>query len=107
VTPDYDPQPHADEAGQLVCPHGDCSDDACAVGADVCNGACPVTGGAVNGPDAKRCDQCGGDLYSEDGTIIVSSDGVPEEVDGDDLSAQALASARAALELRQRQLALL
>lgn len=107
VTPDYDPQPHAEDAGQLVCPHGGCSDDGCACGADVCNGACPVTGGAVNGPDASYCDQCGGNLYDSDGTIIVSDDGVPEEVDGDDLSVQSLATARAALELRQRQLALL
>ena len=88
-TPDYDPQPHADDPGQLVCPSADC----------------PVTGGAMNGPDAKHCDQCGTALYSEDGTIIINSDGVPEQVEGDGEAAYALS--KAALELRQRQLALL
>lgn len=103
--PDYDPQPHADEAGQLVCPHGSCTDDACANGAAGCNGGCPVTGGAMNGPDAKHCDQCGGSLYSEDGTIIVGDSGVPEEVEGD--ATMALARSRAELELRRRRLALI
>lgn len=107
VTPDYDPQPHAAEPGQLVCPHAGCSDDECACGSASCNGACPVTGGAMNGPDAKCCDQCGGALYDGDGTIVVNSDGVPEEVSGDDLGVQALAAARAGLELRRRRLALL
>jgi HK97 family phage prohead protease len=90
TTPDYDPQPHADDPGQLVCPSADC----------------PVTGGAMNGPDARHCDQCGTALYSEDGTIIINSDGVPEQVEGDG-EAAAYARSKAALELRQRQLALL
>jgi HK97 family phage prohead protease len=106
-SPDYDPQQHAADPGQLVCPHGGCTADGCACGAAACNGGCPVTGGAMNGPDAKHCDQCGGSLYSEDGTIIVSDDGVPEEIEGGDLMAQAFAKNKAALELRQRQLALL
>ena len=107
VTPDYDPQPHAADPGQLVCPHGDCTDDGCAVDGAACNGGCPVTGGAMNGPDAKYCDQCGGPLYSEDGTILVNSDGVPEAVDGDAETSMALARSKALLELRSRQLALL
>jgi HK97 family phage prohead protease len=102
--PDYDPAPHAAAAGQLVCPHGSCTDDGCAAGAPSCNGGCPVTGGAVNGPDARCCDQCGGSLYSEDGTIILGDSGVPEEVEGD--AAMALARSRAELELRRRRLAL-
>jgi HK97 family phage prohead protease len=88
-TPDYDPQPHAAAAGQLLCPSSDC----------------PVDGGAMNGADAKFCDQCGAGLYSEDGSIIVNNEGVPEEVEGD--AAMALARRRAELELRRRQLDLL
>ena len=103
-TPDYDPQQHAADPGQLVCPHGNCAADGCACGAPVCNGACPVEGGALNSPDARRCDQCGGDLYSQDGTIIIGSGGVPEEVEGD---AVALARSRAELELRRRRLQLI
>jgi hypothetical protein len=90
-TPDYDPQPHADDAGQMVCP----------------SGSCTVTGGALNSADAKYCDQCGQSLYSQDGTILVNSDGVPVALDGDGETTQALERNRAALELRQRQLALL
>jgi len=104
-SPDYDPQPHADQPGQLVCPHGACTDDGCACGAPSCGGGCPVTGGALNSPDAKCCDQCGGSLYSEDGTIIISDDGVPDEYSGD--VATMMARARSELELRQRRLALL
>jgi HK97 family phage prohead protease len=85
--PDYDPQPHA-APGHLQCP----------------SGSCTVAGGALNGPDAKHCDQCGAALYSEDGTIILGDSGVPEEVEGD--AAMALAST-VALEHRRRQLALL
>ena len=87
--PDYDPQPHAADAGQMVCP----------------SASCTVTGGALNGPDAKHCDQCGHALYSEDGTIILGDSGIPEELEGD--AAMALARARADLELRTRRLALL
>lgn len=81
--PDYDPGEHA-APGHLACPSVGCS--------------------ALNGPDAKHCDQCGAALYSEDGTIILGESGVPEEVEGD--AAMAL-SRQAALELRKRQLALL
>lgn len=80
-TPDYDPQPHS-SPDAIQCP----------------SDACPVQGGAMNSPDAKYCDQCGGSLYSADGTIIVGNDGVPTDVQGD--PAMALA-------LRQRQLELL
>lgn len=106
-TPDYDPQPHAADAGQLVCPHGSCDGGKLCGGTCGPKGACPVTGGALNGPDAKHCDQCGGSLYSEDGTIVVNSDGVPAEVSPDGPTGMALDRARAALELRRRQLALL
>lgn len=57
-----------------------------------------VQGGAMNSPDAKYCDQCGAGLYSADGTIIISDDGVPVDVQGD--PAMSLA-------LRQRQVELL
>lgn len=89
-TPDYDPQQHAAE-GHIQCPGPDC----------------PVEGGAMNSPDAKFCDQCGAGLYSEDGTIIISPDGVPEQVEGDGAAAAAYARAKAELDLRQRRLALL
>jgi len=85
-TPDYDPQPHS------LPGHIECTADGC---------------GAMNGPDAKYCDQCGGSLYSEDGTIKVDDDGVPVALEGDGETAMALARNRAALELRRRQLALL
>lgn len=87
-TPDYDPQPHSTPES-IQCPSSECA----------------VQGGAMNAPDAKFCDQCGAGLYSEDGSIIVNNEGVPEEVEGD--AAMALAAARAGLELRQRQIALL
>lgn len=81
AAPDYDPQPHS-VPDALQCPAGSCT----------------VEGGAMNGPDAKHCDQCGAPLYDEDGLIAVDAGGVPEEMEGD--SAQALAA-------RQRQLELL
>lgn len=84
VTPDYDPQPHS------LPDHLQCTD---------CT--------SMNHPDAKFCDQCGGGLYSEDGTIRINEDGAPEAVEGDGETAQALARNSAALELRRRQLALL
>jgi hypothetical protein len=89
-TPDYDPQPHA-APGHMVCP----------------SSSCPVEGGALNSVDAKYCDQCGQGLYSQDGTILVNSDGVPVALDGDGETSQALERSRALLELRTRQLALL
>jgi HK97 family phage prohead protease len=80
-TPDYDPQPHADPAA-LHCP----------------SSGCTVEGGAMNSPDAKNCDQCGAALYDADGKIIIDSQGIPEEAEGDGPSS---------LALRQRQLELL
>jgi HK97 family phage prohead protease len=109
-SPDYDPQPHAADPDQLVCPHGSCTADGCSAAdedgspAAHCKGACAATGGALNGPDAKFCDQCGGSMYSEDGKITISADGVPEESSGDSAM---LAAQRAGLERRQRELQLL
>lgn len=77
--PDYDPAPHAAQDA-IQCP------------AD----GCPVEGGALNAPDAKYCDQCGGSLYDEDGKIVIDDRGVPVEVGAAD-----------ALTLRHRQLELL
>ena len=82
--PDYDPQPHS-LPGHIEC--AGCS--------------------SMNHPDAKFCDQCGKGLYSEDGTILINGDGVPQEVEGSDLQTQAFARSKAELELRRRQLALL
>jgi len=78
--PDYDPVDHAAD-GELHCP----------------SSACTVDGGAMNGPDAKHCDQCGTALYDEDGKIVTDELGVPTEVEGD----------TSALALRVRQLELL
>jgi len=85
-SPDYDPQPHS-LPGHIQCP------------ADGC--------GKMNHPDAKFCDQCATDLYSEDGNLVVNGDGVPVEVHGDLATSQDLARAQAELELRRRRLALI
>lgn len=60
----YDESEHG--PGSVICQHP----------------GCPVDGGARNAPDAKYCDQCGGPLYNEDGTIVLDDSGVVEEVGG-------------------------
>jgi len=68
--PDYDPAPHA-APGSMQCP----------------SSSCTVAGGALNAPDAKYCDQCGGALYDTDGKIVIDDQGVPiQSESGDSLA---------------------
>lgn len=85
-TPDYDPQ--ANGMAMVACPYTQS------------NGC-----GAMNPGGNRFCGSCGGSLYSQDGTLILDDEGVPSEVSGD--PAMSYDAARAALELRQRKLALL
>jgi HK97 family phage prohead protease len=84
--PDYDPQNNG--MPMVACPY-------------VTSNGC----GQMNPGGNRFCGNCGGSLYSEDGTIVVGDSGVPDELEGD--TSMALAAARAGLERRQRELALL